>query len=69
MIIDPTITLGNLLYLILLLLGAIVFYFKGYVQIVRLLDRHDVRLDNAEEHIENHREDIRELYQTKVDKA
>lgn len=66
--IDTTITIGNVIQTMGLLIAALVFYFKRDTGVATLLENHDVRIEKAEEDIETQSGDIRDLYKRKADK-
>ena len=68
MAIERKISLGNIIQIAVLIIGGIAFYFGSHSQIVRILENHEVRLETVESEVDQSRGDIRNLYQTKVDK-
>ncbi len=66
--IDSTITMGNVLQTAMLLIFALVFYFKRDSKVAELLANHHVRIETNEKDIEQTEEDVRDLYKSKADK-
>ncbi len=66
--IDSTITMGNVLQTAMLLIFALVFYFKRDSKVAELLANHEVRIETNEDDIKQTEDNVRDLYNRKVDK-
>ena len=58
----------DIIKIIVIVGGVMVWWFKGNTEIEKLLVNHDTRIENNKEDIQQTETDIRDLYKTKVDK-
>ncbi len=68
---DRKLSLNNILHIIQIaafFAAGIAWYFTGYTEVVRLLDKHDIRIEYIEKIADRNQANISDLYQSKADK-